>query len=236
MGGGGTPNTSERSLDTSAGGLSAAHFAHDFSRVRVQADRTLSSTTGARSTPDVTSVLETAPVIQRQVGSFAPEGDAPTRADVPVPLQREPGPNCSRHGDELPLANRAFRGERGFAYVPEGGHPGPGGLLVRRDSVSIRISARWEEQIADPTQRPREHRRRSPDQPQYYLSFNGWMDDCESGAGRQASSVRSGNLAIGTEHTVALSSLRPGRYGLQINPSTAAPEPNRVLVGNVEVS
>jgi len=150
------------------------------------------------------------------------------------------GPECSLsrgRGQSLPLANTAFRGERGFANIPLDGEPGPGGLLVTGNSVSIRISARWEEQIPDPAQRPPDQRNRRADRPQYYLTFNGWADDCEiAGVGSPASSVQSGNLAIGTQHTVSFASLIPGRYGLHINPSTAAPEYNRVLTGNCEVT
>ncbi len=150
------------------------------------------------------------------------------------------GPECSRQrnrGQSLPLARTAFRGERGFAYIPSDGHPGPGGLLVTGNSVSIKISARWEEQIPDPDQRPPDQRSRRADRPQYYLSFNGWVDDCNStNAGSPASSIQTANLAIGTEHTVNLASLIPGRYGLQVNPSTASAEPNRVLVGTCEVT
>jgi hypothetical protein len=151
------------------------------------------------------------------------------------------GPECSKEkkrGQSLPLASTAFRGERGFAHIPSDGHPGPGGLLVTGNSVSIKIIAKWEEQIPDPKQRPPDERDRKADSPQYYLSFRGWVDDCDStgAAGSQASSVQSGNLAIGKQHTVPLASLVPGRYGLEINPSTAAAEPNRVLTGTVEVS
>lgn len=150
------------------------------------------------------------------------------------------GPECSRQrnrGQSLPLARTAFRGERGFAYIPSDGHPGPGGLLVTGNSVSIKISARWEEQIPDPGQRPPDQRSRRADRPQYYLSFSGWVDDCDStNAGSPASSIRTANLAIGTEHTVNLASLIPGRYGLQVNPSTASAEPNRVLAGTCEVT
>lgn len=150
------------------------------------------------------------------------------------------GPECSRQrnrGQSLPLARTAFRGERGFAYIPSDGHPGPGGLLVTGNSVSIKISARWEEQIPDPDQRPPGQRSRRADRPQYYLSFNGWVDDCDvTNAGSPASSIQTANLAIGTEHTVNLTSLIPGRYGLQVNPSTASAEPNRVLAGTCEVT
>lgn len=150
------------------------------------------------------------------------------------------GPECSRQrnrGQSLPLARTAFRGERGFAYIPSDGHPGPGGLLVTGNSVSIKISARWEEQIPDPDQRPSGQRSRRADRPQYYLSFNGWIDDCDvTNAGSPASSIQTANLAIGTEHTVNLTSLIPGRYGLQVNPSTASAEPNRVLAGTCEVT
>lgn len=150
------------------------------------------------------------------------------------------GPECSRQrnrGQSLPLARTAFRGERGFAYIPSDGHPGPGGLLVTGNSVSIKISARWEEQIPDSDQRPPGQRSRRADRPQYYLSFNGWVDDCDvTNAGSPASSIQTANLAIGTEHTVNLTSLIPGRYGLQVNPSTASAEPNRVLAGTCEVT
>lgn len=150
------------------------------------------------------------------------------------------GPECSRQrnrGQSLPLARTAFRGERGFASIPSDGHPGPGGLLVTGNSVSIKISARWEEQIPDPDQRPPGQRSRRADRPQYYLSFNGWVDDCDvTNAGGPASSIQTANLAIGTEHTVNLTSLIPGRYGLQVNPSTASAEPNRVLAGTCEVT
>ena len=157
------------------------------------------------------------------------------QSDAAVPLTT--GPSCSRHGQALPLVSTPFVGERGFGHVPTDGYPGPGGLLVTQGSVVITISANWEEQIPDPAQRPPEQRHRRANSPMYYLSFSGWADDCDVlRAGSPASSVRSGNLAIGTEHTVTLQNLLPGRYGLQINPSTAAPEPNRILRGNCEVT
>lgn len=167
----------------------------------------------------------------------APESLIPLESGA-TPMAR--GPECSRQrnrGQSLPLVRTAFRGERGFAYIPSDGHPGPGGLLVTGNSVSIKISARWEEQIPDPDQRPPDQRSRRADRPQYYLSFNGWVDDCDStNAGGPASSIQTANLAIGTEHTVNLASLIPGRYGLQVNPSTASAEPNRVLAGTCEVT
>ncbi|MBX3630988.1 MAG: DUF4157 domain-containing protein [Nitrosomonas sp.] len=171
--------------------------------------------------------------------------DAEGAAEPLIPLESGAtpmarGPECSRQrnrGQSLPLVRTAFRGERGFAYIPSDGHPGPGGLLVTGNSVSIKISARWEEQIPDPDQRPPDQRSRRADRPQYYLSFNGWVDDCDStNAGGPASSIQTANLAIGTEHTVNLASLIPGRYGLQVNPSTASAEPNRVLAGTCEVT
>ena len=150
------------------------------------------------------------------------------------------GPDCSRsrgYGQSMPWPNTAFRGERGFVYIPEDGYPGPGGLLVTGNSVSIRITARWEEQIPDPADRPSDQRSRRADRPEYYLSFNGWADDCDRDrTGRSASSLRSGNLSIGTEHIVRFRSVTPGRYGLQINPSTASAEPNRVLTGTCEIT
>ncbi|CAE6484110.1 hypothetical protein NMYAN_10142 [Nitrosomonas nitrosa] len=193
-----------------------------------------------QSVPTIPSQLqESPPQIARLVATTGrePEGINPLESEA-IPMAA--GPECSRQrgrGRSLPLARTTFRGERGFASIPSDGHPGPGGLLVTGSSVSIKIIARWEEQITDPDQRPPDQRNRRADRPQYYLTFNGWVDDCDSShVGSPASSVQSGNLAIGTEHTVNLANLIPGRYGLGINPSTASPEPNRVLVGTCEVT
>ncbi|MFE4106956.1 eCIS core domain-containing protein [Almyronema epifaneia] len=189
----------------------------------------------AASPPAQTLATEPMQIARQRIEPDRP--DPITEPDRAEPL--DTGPACSRakgRGQALPWPRTAFVGERGFAHIPEDGHPGPGGLLVERDSVQIRITARWEEQIPDPSQRPRDQRGRRADSPQYFLSFNGWADDCGSGVGRPASSVQSGNLAIGSEQTVTLRHLRPGRYGLEIAPSTAAPERNRVLVGECEVT
>jgi len=150
------------------------------------------------------------------------------------------GPECSRArswGQSMPWPNQSFSGDRGFAYIPADGYPGGGGLLVTGTSVTIRITARWEEQIPDPADRPSDQRSRRADRPQYYLTWDGWVDDCDvTRAGSSASNVRSGNLSIGTEHTLRFQNLIPGRYGLQINPSTASAEPNRVLTGMCEIT
>ncbi len=182
-----------------------------------------------------------APLLSRQEGEELVGGGALPRSpdEAPMPSTDTPrsGPDCSRNGTSLPLSNTAFSGERGFAYLPENGYPGPGGFLVRQSTVRIRISAQWQEQIPDASQRPADQRGRRADSPQYYLSFSGWADSCErGGAGSPASSIRSGDLALGREHTLTFQSLRPGRYGLAIAPSTAAAEPNRVLVGTCEIT
>jgi hypothetical protein len=153
--------------------------------------------------------------------------------------EKPAGPECSRcqkRSKDLPFSI-SFDGERGFAYIPSDGHPGPGGVTVDGNAVTIEISAQWIEQIENPNQRPPDQRNRRADSPQYYLSFNGWVDECGAGApvGRPASSVTSGNLAIGKKNTVSLKNLRPGRYGLEVNPSTASAEPNRVLSGKCEI-
>jgi hypothetical protein len=155
------------------------------------------------------------------------------------PDTKQPGPECSESrakGQKLPLV-ADFAGERGFATLPANGYPGPGGFLLFKDAVEIKISAHWEEQIPNPPQRPPEQQNRRPDSPQYYLRLNGWADACSAGEeGSPASSVQSGNLSIGADHNVPLRNLRPGRYGLEILPSTAAAEPNRVLKGHAEVT
>jgi Domain of unknown function (DUF4157) len=188
-----------------------------------------------QSEEKTTSTLD----IPRQVERGQIGREEATPSEETIPMSAGSGPECSRSkksGKELPFS-MSFDGEVGFAYIPSDGHPGPGGVLVDGNAVTIKISARWVEQIEKPDQRPPGQGDRRPDSPQYYLSFNGWIDECgETGAaGRQASSVQSGNLAIGKDHTVNLKNLRPGRYGLQVNPSTSSPEKNRVLKGNCEI-
>lgn len=228
--------------------VSEAHdpYEQEADRVTDKVMASDSAVAGASGPVSVSSAsLRVGPVRLARQEEVASGDPVPTVGqEQPIPMDTETpapkGPECSRlrgWGQSLPLSNTAFRGERGFAYVPTDGYPGAGGVIVTGSSVSIRITARWEEQIPNAADRPADQRNRRADSPQYYLSFNGWVDDCDrSSAGRSASSVHSGNLSIGTEHTVQFQSLTPGRYGLQINPSTASPEPNRVLTGTCEIT
>ncbi|HLG14202.1 MAG TPA: DUF4157 domain-containing protein [Blastocatellia bacterium] len=213
-------------------------------RVADQVSAVHREASGARGQLPVMSTSRVEP--HRVARELATPEDAGATPQVTTPedagaTSMSTGPECSRsrrNSQNLPLASTPFRGDRGFASIPADGHPGPGGLIVTRNSVSITISARWEEQIPNPAQRPRDQQHRRADSPQYYLTFDGWVDACTSPGqpGSSASSIQSGNLAIGTQQTVSFASLIPGRYGLSINPSTASPEPNRVLTGDVAVA
>lgn len=166
--------------------------------------------------------------------------DGPVTPQLPTPqdnaaIARSEGPDCSRtlgRGRSLPWPTTPFHAERGFATIPSNNESED--WLLTGSTVTIGIIGRWEEQIADPTYRPSQHR---ADSPRYNLLFDGWVDACNPRReGRQASSVQSNDLAIGMRHSIRLQRLLPGRYRLHISPSTRSPERNRSLTGACEVT
>src|SRR6202007_1996929 len=79
----------------------------------------------ARQLEEPEKMVETAEPAIEQPAIEQPAGPQESGA---TPMST--GPECSKkknYGQSLPLASAAFRAERGFATIPSGGYPGPGG-------------------------------------------------------------------------------------------------------------